>query len=69
MRNRYDRRHRERDSLRITDLAIPEGVTDEIEISLWMIKEIFDIPTEEIEVAVESRRKGANKIKQTLKNE
>jgi len=34
-----------------------------------MIKEIFDIPTEEIEVAVESRRKSANKIKQTLKNE
>ena len=35
--------------------------TDEIEKALWDIKEALDIPTEEIELAVDSRRriKGA----------
>jgi hypothetical protein len=31
--------------------------TDEIEQALWDIKDAMDIPTEEIEVAIESRRK------------
>ena len=36
-------------------------MTDEIEKALWDIKEALDIPTEEIELAVDSRRriKGA----------
>ena len=32
-------------------------VTDEIEKALWILKEEMDIPTEEIELAIESRRK------------
>ena len=31
--------------------------TDEIEQALWEIKDSLDIPTEEIELAIESRRK------------
>jgi len=31
--------------------------TDEIEQALWDIKDALDIPTEEIEIAIESRRK------------
>ncbi len=31
--------------------------TDEIEQALWDIKDSLDIPTEEIELAIESRRK------------
>jgi len=31
--------------------------TDEIEQALWDIKDALDIPTEEIELAIESRRK------------
>tara|TARA_Y100000296_G_C5161522_1_gene252152 strand:+ start:1668 stop:1826 length:159 start_codon:yes stop_codon:yes gene_type:complete len=31
--------------------------TDEIENALWDIKDALDIPTEEIEIAVESRRR------------
>ena len=31
--------------------------TDEIEEALWHIKDTMDIPTEEIEEAIESRRK------------
>ena len=31
--------------------------TDEIEEALWRLKDSMDIPTEEIELAIESRRK------------
>ena len=31
----------------------PEDITDEIEKSLWEIKDTFDIPTEEIEKSVQ----------------
>ena len=31
--------------------------TDEIEQALWNLRESMDIPTEEIELAIESRRK------------
>lgn len=33
-----------------------EEITDEIEKSLWLIKEQLDLPTEEIQKSVESRR-------------
>jgi len=69
MRNKYNRKHRERDLSKINALITSEGITDDIEMSLWEIKEVFDIPTEEIEIAVASRRKSVNKIRQTLKNE
>lgn len=35
-----------------------DDITDEIEKSLLEIKEFFDLPTEEIDVAIESRRKS-----------
>jgi len=35
-----------------------DDITDEIEKSLMEIKEVFDFPTEEIEIAIESRRKS-----------
>ena len=38
-----------------TDLT--RETTDEIEEALWNIKDTMDIPTEEIEEAIESRRK------------
>ena len=38
-----------------TDLT--REATDEIEKALWHIKDTMDIPTEEIEEAIESRRK------------
>ena len=38
-----------------TDLT--REATDEIEEALWRIKDSMDIPTEEIELAIESRRK------------
>jgi len=33
-------------------------VTDEIEKALWILKEDMDLPTEEVEKAVESRKKN-----------
>ena len=32
-------------------------VTDEIEMALWDLKESLDLPTEEVVIAVESRKK------------
>ena len=37
-----------------------DDITDEIEKSLLEIKEFFDFPTEEIDMAIESRRKSRN---------
>jgi len=36
-------------------------ITDEIEKSLWLLKEDLDLPTEEIQKSVDSRRKSRNK--------
>jgi len=36
-------------------------VTDEIEKALWQLKDGMDLPTEEIEIAVESRKNINNK--------
>lgn len=33
-------------------------ITDEIERSLWEIKESLDLPTEEIEISLETRRRS-----------
>ena len=38
-------------------------VTDEIERSLWELKEAFDLPTEEVLISVESRRELKDNIK------
>ena len=36
----------------------PRDTQDEIEESLWEIKEEYDLPTEEIDIMVESKRKN-----------
>ncbi len=36
-------------------------VTDEIEKALWVLKEEMDLPTEEVQKAVESRNKSKKK--------
>ena len=41
-----------------TESLYCSGVQDEIEESLWEIKEEYDLPTEEINVVVESKRKN-----------
>ena len=38
-------------------------VTDEIERSLWELKEAFDLPTEEVLISVASRRELKDSIK------
>ena len=38
-----------------------DEITDEIEKSLWLIKEALDLPTEEIEKSVESRKSSKNR--------
>ena len=39
-----------------------DEITDEIEKSLWLLKEEYDFPTEEIERSVESRYKSINRF-------
>jgi len=45
------------------DDDLGDEVTDEIEKALWELKEGMDLPTEEIEKAVESRKTKKDKIK------
>ena len=33
-----------------------KDITDEIEKSLWEIKDVYDIPTEEVELSISTRR-------------
>jgi len=39
----------------------PDEITDEIEKSLWEIKDSLDLPTDEVEMAVVSRRLALKK--------
>ena len=39
------------------DNELSRDLTDEIEKALWDIKDAMDIPTEEIDIAVDSRRR------------
>tara|TARA_Y100000034_G_scaffold104892_1_gene131763 strand:- start:2565 stop:2792 length:228 start_codon:yes stop_codon:yes gene_type:complete len=45
----------QRDTLRIIEVEDEDDITDEIEKSLWEIKERYDLPTEEIDIAIASR--------------
>jgi len=40
---------------KVIEVEMPDDVTDEIERSLWLIKDELDLPTEEIEIAIASR--------------
>ena len=42
----------------IFEVEEEDEITDEIEKSLWLIKEALDLPTEEIEAAVASRKRN-----------
>lgn len=37
-------------------VEVPEDITDEIEKSLWELKYSLDIPTEEVEISLETRK-------------
>ena len=39
----------------VIEIDMLDDITDEIERSLWLLKEELDLPTEEIEMAVASR--------------
>ena len=39
----------------VIEVDMIDDITDEIERSLWLLKEELDLPTEEIEMAVASR--------------
>ena len=43
----------------IFEVEEEDEITDEIEKSLWLIKEELDLPTEEVEAAVASRKRSA----------
>ena len=40
------------------EVAPVEDITDEIELALLELKDSFDLPTEEVEIAVMTRRKA-----------
>ena len=37
-------------------VSVPEDITDEIEKSLWDLKDALDIPTEEVEISLATRK-------------
>tara|TARA_R100001129_G_scaffold160945_1_gene125729 strand:+ start:205 stop:414 length:210 start_codon:yes stop_codon:yes gene_type:complete len=43
-------------------------ITDEIEKSLWILKEDLDLPTEEVQRSVDSRKKAAGYSSEKLNN-
>ena len=49
------------EKVHIIDGDLDDDVTDEIEKALWDLKEGMDLPTEEIEKAVNSRNKKKSK--------
>jgi len=52
-------RHRYKDQkATIVFVEDEDDITDEIEKSLWMIKESLDLPTEEVDIAIRSRKKS-----------
>ena len=38
------------------EISFEDEVTDEIELSLWYLKEKLDLPTEEVQISVDNRR-------------
>ena len=40
------------------EVDMPDDITDEIEKSLLELKEAYDLPTEEVEISIESRKKA-----------
>jgi len=48
----------------IVFVEVQEEITDEIERSLWEMKEAYDIPTEEVETSVMSLKKNKDPRRQ-----
>ena len=51
-----------------SDKRLLEQHADNIEASLWEIKEIYDLPTEEIARVVDSKRANIKYMHQTIKS-
>lgn len=45
----------------VFEVEVEEEITDEIEKSLWLIKEELDLPTEEIEASIATRRRSVKR--------
>ena len=48
--------YKQTEKVHIIDGDLDDDVTDEIEKALWVLKENMDLPTEEVEKAVKSRK-------------
>ena len=42
----------------VLEVDVPDDITDEIEKALLELKEAYDLPTEEVEISIESRKKA-----------
>ena len=45
------------------EVEMPDDITDEIEKSLIELKEAYDLPTEEVEASINTRRESAHRSK------
>jgi hypothetical protein len=48
--------YKQAEKVHVIDDDLDDDVTDEIEKALWVLKEDMDLPTEEVEKAVKSRK-------------
>jgi hypothetical protein len=44
------------------EVEIPDDITDEIEKSLLELKEVYDLPTEEVELSIETRKQSIERF-------
>ena len=44
------------------EVEMPDDITDEIEKSLLELKEVYDLPTEEVEISIETRKKSIERF-------
>ncbi len=44
------------------EVEMPEDITDEIEKSLLELKDAYDLPTEEVEISIKTRKKSILKF-------
>tara|TARA_A100001037_G_C14984877_1_gene559804 strand:- start:291 stop:506 length:216 start_codon:yes stop_codon:yes gene_type:complete len=44
------------------EVEMPEDITDEIEKSLLELKDAYDLPTEEVEISIETRKQSIEKF-------
>lgn len=66
---RYRARHTELEAHDIEELDRIEEITDEIEKSLWIIKEMLDIPTEEVDKSVTDYKNNRTMFSKKKKRE